>query len=59
MISDVVATGCGGQGRIPWFENSGDPRGVWKQHELKSDWPNAVTVILADFDRDGRLDIAA
>jgi lysophospholipase L1-like esterase len=56
---DVVATAWGGQGRIAWFENTGDPRGAWKQHDLKSNWPNAVTVILADFDRDGRLDIAA
>jgi hypothetical protein len=29
------------------------------RHPIKQDWPNAVTVILADLDRDGRLDIVA
>lgn len=56
---DVVATGWNSAGRLEWFENTGDPRTGWQQHVLKSGWPNAVTVILADFDKDGRLDIAA
>jgi hypothetical protein len=56
---DVVATAWSPMGRLAWFENSGDPTSGWKQHAIKSDWPNAVTVILADLDRDGRLDIAA
>lgn len=56
---DVVATGWSPQGRIAWFENGGDPRGAWKLHAIKDLWPNAVTVILADLDKDGRLDIAA
>lgn len=56
---DVVATGWGPQGRLAWFENTGDSRSGWKQHVIKPVWPNAVTVIVADFDQDGRLDIAA
>lgn len=56
---DVVATGWGLTGQIAWFENSGQPQQEWKQHSLKTNWPNAVTVILADFDHDGRLDVVA
>jgi lysophospholipase L1-like esterase len=56
---DVVATGWGPQGRIAWFENAGNAKQGWKQHGIKSNWPNAVTVIVADLDHDGRLDIAA
>lgn len=56
---DVVATGWGPQGRIGWFENSGDPTSGWQSHVIKDNWPNAVTVILADLDQDGRLDIVA
>ena len=56
---DVVATGWSPHGQIAWFENSGDPRRPWKQHSIKQRWSNAVTVIVADLDRDGRLDIVA
>ncbi len=56
---DVVATAWTKQGRIAWFENNGDPRGQWTEHKIKDDWSNAVTVILADLDHDGRLDIVA
>ena len=56
---DVVATGWGPQGRIAWFENSGDPVSAWRPHSIKDNWPNAVSVILADLDNDGRLDIVA
>ncbi len=56
---DVVATGWSPQGRLAWFENTGDPTADWKMHSLKSNWSNAVTVIVADLDKDGRLDIAA
>jgi lysophospholipase L1-like esterase len=56
---DVVATGWGGQGRIAWFENTGNPQKGWQQHAIKSNWSMAVTVIIADLDHDGRLDIAA
>lgn len=56
---NVVATGWSSEGRIAWFENPGDPRGTWKMHTLKKLWPMANTVVLADVDNDGRLDIAA
>ena len=56
---DVVATGWSPHGRIAWFENTGDPTSEWKMHTLKELWPNAVTVVLADLDNDGRLDIVA
>jgi FG-GAP-like repeat len=54
-----VATAWTPQGRISWFENTGDPKVGWKEHTIKLNWSNAVTVILADLDKDGRLDIAA
>ncbi|MBI1917054.1 MAG: VCBS repeat-containing protein [Planctomycetes bacterium] len=56
---DVVATGWGPQGRLVWVENTGDPKKGWKMHTIKQNWPNAVTVILADLNKDGRLDIVA
>jgi FG-GAP-like repeat len=56
---DVVGTGWSPDGRLAWFENTGDPKANWKMHLLKSKWPHAVTVIVADLDKDGRLDIAA
>lgn len=56
---DAVATGWTPAGRIAWFENPGDPSGAWQRHDLKLQWSNAVTVVLADFNDDGRLDIAA
>ena len=56
---DVVATGWSPSGQIAWFENPGDPKSGWKQHSIKQNWSNAVTVILADLDKDGRLDIVA
>jgi len=56
---DVVATAWGPEGRIAWFENTGDPKGVWRSHAIKENWPDAVTVQLADLDGDGRLDVVA
>lgn len=56
---DVVATGWTPAGQLTWFENSGDPKSGWKRHAIKQNWSNAVTVILADLDKDGRLDIVA
>lgn len=56
---DVVATGWGPNGHLDWFENPGDPRLEWKQHTIKHTWPNAVTVIVADLNGDGRSDIVA
>lgn len=56
---DVVATAWSPTGQLAWFENTGDPMTGWKQHPIKHNWSNAVTVILADLDKDGRLDIVA
>jgi hypothetical protein len=56
---DVVATAWSPAGQLQWFENTGDPQSDWKPHVIKPNWPNAVTVILADIDADGRLDIVA
>ncbi len=56
---DVVATAWGSDGRLVWYENTGNPQGDWKRHMIKTGWPMAVTVILKDFDQDGRLDIVA
>jgi acyl-CoA thioesterase-1 len=56
---DVAATAWSPQGRLMWFENTGAPRDAWTPHLIKSDWSNAVTLIVADLDHDGRLDIAA
>jgi hypothetical protein len=56
---DIIATAWGPRGRLVWFENPGDPRGKWKMHVIKDNWPMANQVIVADLDKDGRLDIAA
>lgn len=56
---DIVATGWSSSGSIAWFENNGDPRGKWKMHVIKPLWPMANTVVIADLDNDGRLDIVA
>lgn len=58
---DVVASGCSGgqkgKGEICWFENTGDVKGAWTKHAFKP-YPEAVTIIVTDLDKDGRLDIA-
>jgi len=58
---DVIASACnGGQkglGEIVWFENTGDVKGSWKKHTFKP-YSAAVTLIVMDFDADGKLDIA-
>ncbi len=56
---DVVATGWSPAGRIAWLENPGDARGEWKTHVIKARWSNAVTVLVADMNADGWLDIVA
>jgi hypothetical protein len=56
---DVVATSWRNPGRVSWFENGGDPRGRWKRHSLKENWPSANQVIVADMNGDGKLDIIA
>jgi hypothetical protein len=56
---DVVATSWDAKGQVVWFENNGDPKGHWTKHVLKSNWPRANQVILADLAGGKRLDIAA
>ena len=57
---DVVATAWAKGDRLVWFENPGDPKKTpWKMHMLKEKWYAANQVIVADFDGDGRPDIAA
>ncbi len=54
---DVVVTGWD-PGQLVWFENTGNAT-EWTSHPLKRNWTRANSVIIADLDGDGRLDIAA
>jgi FG-GAP-like repeat len=56
---EVVATSWAMPGKVAWFENSGDPRGPWTMHVIKDNWRSANQVVVADFDGDGRPDLAA
>jgi hypothetical protein len=55
---DVIATAWGPSGKVVWFQNPGK-EGPWTMRVLKEKWPNANQVIAADFNKDGRIDLAA
>jgi hypothetical protein len=55
---DVIATAWGPSGQVVWFQNPGR-EGPWTKRVLKEKWPNANQVIAADFNKDGRTDLAA
>jgi hypothetical protein len=48
-------------GHLVWFENRGAPResGNWRRHVLSTDLKRAYDVAVADFNNDGRPDVAA
>ena len=55
---DVVASAWARGDRVVWFENHGDPRAAWTQHIVTTDFKAANQVIVADFNGDGRPDLA-
>lgn len=56
---DVVATAHGPGGRVAWFENPGNPKGLWQMHLVRDDWPGGTALTLADLDGDGLPEILA
>lgn len=55
---DVAAVGWM-PGEVAWFENNHDPAARWTKHSVKLNYPNANQIVAADFDGDGRPDLAA
>ncbi len=56
---DIVLTIWNGDGAVLWFENPNDLQKTWTQRVIRQPWRRANQVITADFDGDGRIDIAA
>ncbi|MEX0726811.1 MAG: VCBS repeat-containing protein [Planctomycetaceae bacterium] len=55
---DIAASSWAKGDQVVWFENGGDPRGTWTMHVVKEQWFAANQIIAADFDGDGRIDLA-
>ncbi len=49
------------RGHLLWFENNGTATDgdLWRRHVITTELPGAYDVALADFNQDGRLDVAA
>jgi len=49
------------RGHLLWFENNGKATDgkLWRRHVITTELPGAYDVALADFNQDGRLDVAA
>jgi hypothetical protein len=57
---DIAATSYASpHGGVVWYRNPGDSQGQWARHTIRPDWPRANAIIAADFDGDGRPDLAA
>jgi hypothetical protein len=56
---DVAAVSYGPEGRLVWFENPGDPYGIWKMRVIDDEWAYGASVAIADLDGDGRQEIIA
>ncbi len=54
---EVVATGGGDEGRVAVFKHRGDPLGVWDMELIKTNWPRANQVIVADLTGNGKPDL--
>ncbi|MBM4048946.1 MAG: VCBS repeat-containing protein [Planctomycetes bacterium] len=56
---DVAASSWKGNA-VAWFENAGAPgQGPWVKHLIDENLPESRTIRVADFNRDGRLDLLA
>ena len=57
---DVVATSHRGPGKVAVLYNPGDAKSTdWPMQIIKNNWNSANCVLVADFNKDGRLDILA
>jgi hypothetical protein len=56
---EVVASKQGEDGMLALFKHRGDPRRRWERQVLRAPWVRGNTIVIADIDSDGRLDIVA